>query len=73
MSRKIVRWLVGVRDGKILGLKKKIRNPEKNSRINQEMVNTIFLPEYWLWFVYEEKNVVFGIYVNLVYKFLDAQ
>ena len=26
------------------GIEKKIRNPEKNSRINQEMVNTIFLP-----------------------------
>ena len=44
MSSKIVGWLVGVRDGKILGLKKKIRNLKKNSRINQEMVNTIFLP-----------------------------
>ena len=27
----------------------------------------------WLWFTYAEKNVVFGMYVNLVYKFLDAQ
>ena len=44
MSSKIVGWLVGVWDGKILGLKKKIWNPEKNSRLNQEMVNTIFLP-----------------------------
>ena len=26
------------------------------------------LPSY-----FEEKNVVFGMYVNLVYKFLDAQ
>ena len=43
MSSKIVEWLVGAQYGKILGFKK-IQNHEKNSRKNQEMVNTKFLP-----------------------------
>ena len=30
------------------GIEKKIRNPEKNSRINQKMLNTIFLPSVQL-------------------------
>ena len=42
MSSKIVVWLVGARDGKILGFKK-IWNHERNARKNQEMVNTKFL------------------------------
>ena len=44
MSRKILGWLVGARDGKFWDLKK-IRNHEKNSRKHQEMVNTKFLPQ----------------------------
>ena len=40
---KIVGWLVGARNGKILGFKK-IRNNKNKSRINQEMVNTKVLP-----------------------------
>ena len=32
------------------GIEKKIRNSEKNSRINQEMVNTLFLPIFWVIF-----------------------
>ena len=44
MSSKIVEWLVGARDAKILGFKKKSGILNKNSRKNQEMVNTKFLP-----------------------------
>ena len=43
MSSKIVGWLIGARDCKIL-VSKKIRNHKKKSRINQEMVINKFLP-----------------------------
>ena len=39
------------------GTKKKIRNPEKNFRINQEMVNTKFLPKKKLKVFLNEKIV----------------
>ena len=44
MSSKIVGWLVGAQYGKILGFKKKSRIITKKFRINQEIVNTNFLP-----------------------------
>ena len=62
MSSKIVGWLVGVRDGKILGLKKKSGIRKKNSRINQEMVNTIFLPIFVVLEIYKFGNNDFEIY-----------
>ena len=44
MCSKIVGWLVGAWDGKILGFKNNPEKERKKSRINQEMVNTKFLP-----------------------------
>ena len=44
MSSKIVEWLVGAGDGKVLGFKKKSGIMKKNPEKNQEMVNTKFLP-----------------------------
>ena len=44
MSSKIVGWLVGDRDGKILGFVKKSGTRKKIPEKNPEMVNTIFLP-----------------------------
>ena len=54
MSSKIVGWLVGAQDGKILKLKKKSGIIKKKSGINQEMVNTVFLPFCWVIF---DKNL----------------
>ena len=66
MSSKVVGWLVKARDGKMLGLKKKIRNPEINSRKNQEMVNTNFLPIWdpvlnFFLNVFDFMKVIFGL------------
>ena len=56
MSSKIVVWLVGAWDGKILELQKKLG-------INQEMVNSVFLPHYLLVYLWQLPAIYFSLLV----------